>query len=320
MFDFTNKRIAIIGDVMLDRYINGNIDRQSPEAPVPVLDISSETNKLGGAANVALNVHSLGANPFLIGLIGTETNGQLLYNILKEEGISNHLFQDSTRRTTVKTRVLCDNKHLLRVDSEDTHLINQKLEQEIIDFISLELTSKNTDAIILQDYNKGLFTESLISSIVKHGKSQEIPIIVDPKINNFFAYKGVTLFKPNKREIQLALGHDISTENLIQGRDIEELHVSLDCNILLTTLSSDGIIYYDGSIKEHVPTHKIDVADVCGAGDTVVAICACGLASGLSPKEISILANIGGGQVCESPGVVSVNAQRLFIDYMKAIT
>lgn len=320
MCDFAGKRIAIIGDVMLDKYINGDIERQSPEAPVPVLDVSSETIKLGGAANVALNVQALSATPLLIGLIGTGANGMLITNSLEEKGIRSQLFQDSTRRTTVKTRVLCANEHLIRVDSEDKHSIHQRLEQEIVNYISTELTADNTDAIILQDYNKGLLKDSLISSIIKHGKSQGIPIIVDPKVDNFYAYKGVTLFKPNKREMELALGHPIDTQILIKGKDMEKLYAELDCSILLTTLSSDGIIYFDGVKKEQVPTVKIDVADVCGAGDTVVSICACGIASGMNPKEISILANIGGSQVCESPGVVSVNAKRLFSDYKKEIT
>ncbi|MEJ5244198.1 MAG: D-glycero-beta-D-manno-heptose-7-phosphate kinase [Bacteroidota bacterium] len=307
--NIANRRIAVIGDVMLDRYFWGSVSRISPEAPVPVVDMESETYHLGGAANVAANLKSLGASPYLFGVVGCDKFADVFIDISQKIGIDpSGLFQDKDRPTTLKTRIIGNNQQLLRLDLEKRSTIDKSAINFIIN--KLEETD-DFSAIIFEDYNKGAITAELIHSVINFAKSKSIPVFVDPKFTNFFEYKEVTLFKPNKREAELALNLEIKSDEALNEAG-NYLLGKLKAENLLITLGSEGMRLFksNGEIKS-VPTRARKVADVSGAGDTVIATLAAAYSAGATIEEAATMANFAAGVVCEEPGIVSVQIDKL---------
>ncbi len=312
-------KVLVLGDVMIDRYVLGHVSRVSPEAPVPVVHFQKEENRLGGAANVALNIAAMGATPLLVSLIGHDAYGTQFLHLLPQASIAPHgIVSSHHRRTTVKTRVIAQGQHLLRIDREDTHPLNQEEEAHILAHLQQLLKAESPDVLILQDYNKGLLTPKVIEQTIQWCRARQIPTAVDPKRHNFFAFRQTTLFKPNLKEVSDALGWAVQPTLTDLAQASQQLRQQLDHHITLITLSEKGIFFDDGKEMGILPAHPRDIADVCGAGDTVISIATLALAAGLSVSQIALLANLAGGQVCERVGVVPVEAQRLMHEWTQA--
>ncbi len=304
------KRIAIVGDVMLDQYFWGSVSRISPEAPVPVVEVNSETMRLGGAANVANNIAALGAEPFLIGVIGDDENGEILSSLMVEAGFpSDGLLVDSTRPTTIKTRVIAHGQHVVRFDRENTADLNESISERLVGVLKNNIES--IDGIILQDYNKGIFTKNSIAEITRLSNDNNTLITVDPKFNHFFEYRDVTVFKPNRRELEQAFGAKLRSNDDFYRYGFELLQ-RLQAQSLLITRGEQGmtLIEQNGAVH-HVPTRTRSVADVSGAGDTVIATLTVMIAAGSDIREASAIANFAGGIVCEEIGIIPIEQNRL---------
>ncbi len=313
LFDiFSNLSILVVGDVMIDRYLTGNIERISPEAPVPIVLHQNTENRLGGAANVALNLSALGATPYLCSVIGKDENATLLLSALQEQELSTRaIIQSSDRKTTVKTRVLAANQHILRVDREDTFDLSEQERTLLLAQIKTLLETKTIDLILFQDYNKGVLSERMIRETSLEAIRRDIPIAVDPKKRNFFAYKKSTLFKPNLKEIRANLPFEINPTISDLTKASFHLRQKTGHRFTMITLSDKGIFIDDGKNQAILDTKVRKIADVCGAGDTVISIASLGLAAGLSLEEMALISNIAGGQVCERVGVVPVDKMQL---------
>ncbi|MCB0750262.1 MAG: D-glycero-beta-D-manno-heptose-7-phosphate kinase [Ignavibacteriae bacterium] len=309
--NFAGQKIAVIGDVMLDGYFWGDVKRVSPEAPVPVVEIDNEFFRFGGAANVALNIFKLGATPISIGVIGNDSDGKTFLNLMKSEKLnSSGILQDKSRPTTIKTRVIAGNQHVVRIDKESKEYISSKLEKGIIDLLTSKI--KSISAIILQDYNKGVLTESLIEKIIILANSHNKIITVDPKFINFKKYKNVTLFKPNRKETEDILGMRILSDKDISIAGNKLLDI-LKAKYILLTLGEKGIaLFENGKDEVRISTKARKVADVSGAGDTVISTLTLALASGATITEAAYIANFAAGIVCEEVGIVPIEYAKLF--------
>lgn len=321
LFDqFSKKRVLVIGDVMVDAYLKGKVNRMSPEAPVPVVDLFEKDERIGGAGNVALNLAALGASPIICSVIGADLEGERLIQLFKDARISTDgIYASSNRRTTVKTRVLSNNQQLLRIDSEDTDLINETEEAQLLKQISSVLEN-GIDGIIFEDYNKGVLTPSLIASVLSLAKAQQIPTTVDPKKDHFFEYKGCTLFKPNLKELKegLQIDFDFANDKDAFLSAVSDLQARLGNSISFITLSEHGVFIQEDQ-PVFIPAHLRNIADVSGAGDTVIAVATLCLISGAEIHTIAAIANIAGGLVCEQPGVVSIEKERLLNEVNKLL-
>lgn len=308
---FSGKKIAVVGDLMVDCYIWGAVKRISPEAPVPVVEVEDESQRFGGAANVALNVATLGAVPVPFGVIGKDAFGEVFTSLLSEAGITDSgLIRSESRSTTAKTRVIAHNQHVVRIDKENTSYIDAETEQQLIK--SFKEQVEGLDAVILQDYNKGVLTPYIIENVISIANSRGLLITVDPKFNNFFAYKNVTVMKPNRKEAGDVLSMKIKTEEdkITAGMTILE---KLNAKYVLLTLSEEGIMIFEkDKAPRKMPTKARKVADVSGAGDTVISTLTVALAAGSDIVEASYLANFAGGIVCEEVGIVPISAEKLF--------
>lgn len=303
-------RAVVIGDVMLDRYIHGHVDRISPEAPVPIVRHAQTETKAGGAANVALNLAAWGCHTALVGLVGNDHGADTLAALLDQQGIEHQLIRDGKRPTTVKTRVVAASHHLLRIDEESAAYLHGEQESTVKNQILSFLESFQPDLIILEDYNKGLLTPSLISSIITLAKSKRIFVAVDPKEHHFFEYKGADLFKPNLREASHAARTGLDAETL--SAVTEDWQQQYQLGTVAITLGANGMYLHHGSTGIQVrPDRAIDVVDVCGAGDAVVCALALGLMAGLSLEACGALANLTGAYVCSHSGVVTVNVDAI---------
>jgi len=295
---------------MVDRYFWGEIERISPEAPVPVVEVKEESFNLGGAANVVNNLAALGAIPIPFGVVGKDDLGKQLRKILREKLLDDSfVFIASDRPTTVKTRVIARNQHIVRVDRESRDDLPAEIQRQIIS--SFAENAHNFDAAILQDYNKGVVTENVIRSIIDIAKSKGVIISADPKFHNFFAYKGVTVFKPNIKETEAALVTKIQTEAdvISSGKRIFDL---IAPEHLLITRGAKGMtLFLDRGHTVHLPTKALKVHDVSGAGDTVIATLMTFLAAGATLEEAASIANYAAGAVCEEVGVVAIEREKL---------
>ncbi len=303
------KKIAVIGDVMLDRYFWGGVSRISPEAPVPVVDVEKETYHLGGAANVAKNLSSLGMQPLLCGVLGNDNSGHAFIEICEKIGLDvTGLYLDDSRPTTVKTRIFGNNQQLIRLDREVRDDLSDEGENFILQLLD---KTKGLAGIIFEDYNKGTISEGLIREVISRAKQHKVPVFVDPKFANFFTYKGVTVFKPNRKEAKEALNIDINSRQDVQKAG-KMLLDKLDSENILLTLGKDGMMLFEknGDISS-VPTRAKNVADVSGAGDTAIATLAAAIAGDANIKEAAALANFASGVVCEQPGIVSIKIDEL---------
>lgn len=314
LFDkFNGLRILVIGDVMLDAYVMGKVNRISPEAPVPIVSLENEDARIGGAGNVALNLLALGAKPIICGVIGEDSSGDKLLNLFEKNGISTDgLVKSMARKTTVKTRVISNKQQLLRIDSESTFPLLESEEIKLNSTIQ-NIINQGIDGIIFEDYNKGVLTDSVIQNTIKIAKEKDIPTAVDPKKENFLSYKGVSLFKPNLKELKegLNLNFDFNSNKDLFEKGIEVLEEKLHNEISFITLSEYGVFIKNQTEKYYVPAHMRSISDVSGAGDTVIAVATLCLISGASTKQIAEISNLAGGLVCEKSGVVSISKNDL---------
>lgn len=315
--DFNNLSIMIIGDVMVDSYLWGKVDRISPEAPIPIVALKKRENRMGGAANVARNIRAMGATPVLCAVIGNDPMGDTFCNLLKEEDIPTHgLVRSKQRITTTKFRIFGNNTQMLRVDEEVEHDISEHDHVELMSNIQRILETQRIDCIIMQDYNKGVLTPSVITTVLQMARHRKIPVTVDPKKRNFEFYKGVTLFKPNLKELKDGLKTDFDSNNReMLMTAANQLLDHLQSRFILTTLSENGVMicFREGAEDRNIfiPAHLRTISDVSGAGDTVISVASLCIAMDCSPYEIAFISNLAGGLVCEEVGVVPVSKEKL---------
>ena len=321
--EFNNLNVLIIGDVMIDAYLWGTVDRISPEAPVPIVAVSKREERLGGAANVALNVKSLGANPILCSVIGNDEKGKTFTELLKKREMETvGILKSKNRITTTKFRIIGNKNHMLRVDEEDSSDLSlEDIDKLIINLKSI-IKSMKIDVIILQDYDKGILTSRLIPRITQLAADNNIPISVDPKRKNFRSYKNITLFKPNLKELKEGSKTDFNHQDIREMNQIVlKLQDSQNIKNALITLSEDGIYISAKSGKQRfihsIPAHRRAISDVSGAGDTVISVASLCLALKCSPFEIASISNLAGGLVCEEVGVVPVDKDKLYDEVSK---
>ena len=310
---FQQQKILIVGDVMVDEYLWGNVSRISPEAPVPVVSCTKREYRLGGAANVAINVSAMMAEPILCSVIGDDETGNIFRELLQKRNMTDKgILQSTQRRTTVKTRVIGNHQHLLRVDHEITTFLSSELEAKLLSRTVELFDLFPINAIIFQDYDKGIITKKIIEKITLTGKERNIPVLVDPKKQNFLNYRNITLFKPNHKELTEGLNVLISKDDH-EGifNAIRTLHQENSIQQIMVTLSEKGVFISDGASYKIIPAVERDIADVSGAGDTVICIAALCLASGLNAFQTAELANLAGGIVCEKVGVVPITPELL---------
>ncbi len=309
--NFNHLKVLIIGDVMLDSYVWGKVERISPEAPVPVVNVLRKEQRLGGAANVALNVKALGAKAILCSVVGQDTEGETLCNLLTDSELAiDGIVKSKTRITTNKERIIAGTQQIVRIDTETDQLITQE-EQDLL-LAKIKLLISDCQVVIFQDYDKGVLSKTLISEIVTLAKAHNIPTVVDPKKRNFWHYEGTTLFKPNLKELKEGLKIDFDTYSPeALEKVVTQFKTQLSLQGVFVTLSSQGVYIDFQDKKSHQPAHIRQIADVSGAGDTVISVAACCVALGLSPELIAGLANLAGGLVCEHAGVVPIDKNRL---------
>ena len=315
---FNDKKVLIIGDAMIDSYLWGEVNRMSPEAPVPVVEVKKHENRLGGAANVALNLKSLGAHPILCSVIGTGERGVLFEKLMKESNLSiEGIFSTKNRKTTIKTRVIAENKQQLRIDEEETSPIIQ-----VEEFLKLTISlMDNIDVIILQDYNKGVLTPEIIEGVIATANERVIPTIADPKKLNFNSYKNCTIFKPNLAEIKAGMKVDFDINNIAEIKKVtEKLRKQLSAKGILLTLSERGICINSEKEFKHTQAFKRNIIDVSGAGDTVISVASLCLASNMDYTDLAALSSLAGGIVCEEVGVVPINKKTLLTQALKHIS
>jgi rfaE bifunctional protein kinase chain/domain len=307
--NFQGKHVAVVGDLMIDRYYWGNVSRVSPEAPVPVVEVESESVRLGGAANVANNIQALGGIPLLVGLVGDDYAGKTLSGVLKDQNLdTGGIVVDGARPTTVKTRVIAHGQHLVRVDHESKADCPDDLRVRIIDAVKYNI---RTLQAIIEDYNKGVVTREVIRELVGIARKYNVPVTVDPKFNNFLEFKQVSVFKPNRREVEEVLGGRLDETGAVEeaGRKLLQM---LEAGNILLTRGEDGMSLFeaDGTIT-HLGTTATNVQDVSGAGDTVISTLTMALVGGASVREAAVLANCAGGIVVGEVGIVPVRPDRL---------
>ncbi len=305
------KTVAIVGDLMLDRYVWGQVKRISPEAPVPIVEVENESVRLGGAANVSNNINSLGGIPLLLGVVGNDISGKLLKEISIEQGSDpSGIIVDDARPTTVKTRVIAFNQHVVRIDNESRSEISKSTQIKIMEILKSNISK--IDAIIFQDYNKGVIVKDLIHNIISLAKAHDKIITVDPKYNNFFEYKNVFVFKPNRKETEEALGIKLNDQHTLESAG-KKLLESLHSNNVIITRGEYGMsIFKNNSEVKHIPTTARKVADVSGAGDTVISTLTMAITAGADIYEAAVLANTAGGIVCADVGIVPIDKEELY--------
>ncbi len=322
LFDDMNQlRVVVVGDVMLDNYWVGDVDRISPESPVPVVSLRSRESRLGGAANVALNCRALGAKVALASIVGNDHEGNLLKELAKDEGIDTSLMVLSKDRvTTSKTRIISRSQQMIRLDDEQTNDISIEEEHPFLEKVLKYIQIEKPDVLIFEDYNKGLLKPNVIQRITDHCKETGTITSVDPKEKNFLEYKSVNIFKPNLKEVREGLHMSIDEINVATMNSVhEQLQEELQHDVTFVTLSEHGV-YYNNGMSEIIPSHYRRIADVSGAGDTVIATASMVYALTKDAKLMAAISNIAGGLVCESVGVVKINKPRLEEEAMKILS
>lgn len=319
---FSSLKVLIIGDVMIDAYLWGKVERISPEAPVPIVQVHKRANRLGGAANVALNIKALGAEPILCSVIGDDQHADTFLELLNAENITSEgIIKSKNRVTTTKFRVIGNKAQMLRVDEEMDTELNDTDRTALLHRINHIIRSKNIDVVIYQDYDKGVISKILIEE-TKKLLNGNIPVAVDPKRRNFFHFEGVDLFKPNLKELQEATNNYFDkTDFASLKKQVQKLQNNLHAKWLFTTLSEQGVYISEQTnsnySQEHVPAHIRSIADVSGAGDTVISTAALCLALGTDKKLLAEISNLAGGLVCEEVGVIPINKEKLLNETIK---
>ncbi len=302
--NFNGKRILVLGDLMLDKYLWGNVGRISPEAPVPVVEVHRDTSCLGGAGNVCQNLKSLGASPIPVGVVGNDqAGGWIRENAPDNSGI----FVDKKRPTTVKTRIIAHHQQVVRVDQEEKKPISSATEDQIFHFIQTNVY----EGILISDYNKGLLTKSLMAKVLPYAHKKKISVFVDPKVDNFFSFSPVTLINPNHSETEQIVHHACDTDTQVERAGTKILN-RIDAKYLILKRGERGMTVFEKGKKEiHIPTIAKEVYDVTGAGDTVIATASLALLSGASILEAAILANAAAGVVVGKIGTATVTPGEL---------
>ncbi len=313
---FRKMRIGVIGDMMLDTYWWGDVDRISPEAPVPIVSISGKEKRIGGAGNVALNLISLGASVQVLGVIGKDEEGDDLLKLLRNKMIgADYLTRSAERSTSNKIRIISRNQHMMRLDSEMTSFVNAAEEKELLESFNRYVKKEKPHMVVFEDYNKGVLSEKVISECINICRKNKVLTAVDPKRKNFFSYKGADIFKPNLKEAREGLNilrEEVTQEALQKMHD--ELHKRLGNEISLITLSERGVFVQQDDESLLIPTHVRNISDVSGAGDTVIAVAALVYAATGNVKLMAEVANIAGGLVCEEVGTVAIDANKLMVE------
>lgn len=310
---FSTIKVGVVGDVMLDTYWWGHVERISPEAPVPVVALDKRELRIGGAGNVALNLVSLGASTSIFSVIGEDDAGKELDALMAASGIdTSFIICSHSRKTTNKTRIICRNQQMMRLDSENTNDLNTEAEEALLERVKDYIVNEKPAAIILEDYNKGVLTENVITAIVALCKEHGVITTVDPKRKNFFTYKGVDVFKPNLKEVKEGLNVLVDEVNEITLQHIhQQLQLQLQHAVSFITLSEKGVFYSNDKQGHIIPSHIRSIADVSGAGDTVIAVASLTYAATKDVHLMAAVANIAGGLVCEEVGTVAIKKDRL---------
>jgi len=320
--DIKQLKVAVIGDIMLDTYWWGNVDRISPEAPVPVVAVTKKEQRIGGAGNVALNIASLGARVHMLSVLGKDEDGEQLTGLLQQNHINTqYLVHSEERITTNKIRIISRNQHMMRLDAEMADDMAVTDEDRLLYAFENYIAAENPNVVILEDYNKGVLTENVIKRIVTLCKKNQILTAVDPKRKNFFTYEGVDIFKPNFKEVKDGLNIIREEINISVLKDMHLLlQEKLHHRISLITLSEKGVFYQQHDNASIIPTHIRSIADVSGAGDTVIAVAALVFAATTDAGLMAEIANIAGGLVCEEVGTVAINKTLLIDECKKLLT
>ncbi len=322
LFDgFATTKIGVVGDIMLDTYWWGSVDRISPEAPVPIVSLQRKETRVGGAANVALNLRALGAPTTLFAVVGMDAEAKELNALLKAEGINTQFIHSSTSRvTTNKVRIMGRNQQMMRLDHENTHDINEAESKALLDNFYAYVEKEQPALIILEDYNKGVLTPAIIEAIITFCNQKGIPTAVDPKQKNFLAYKNCTLFKPNLKEVKEGLKIEVPTIDLAHMQQVHQaLQGALHHTISFITLSEHGVFYAQENKQQLIPTHIRNIADVSGAGDTVIAVASLVYAYSKDIALAAEIANIAGGLVCELVGTAPIDKNVLATEVKKLL-
>jgi rfaE bifunctional protein kinase chain/domain len=312
---FSGKKVLVLGDVMIDAYLQGRVNRISPEAPVPIVDIEERYYRLGGAANVALNLQSLSATPILCSVIGNDEKGELFSRLMAEKQMdTTALVRSENRKTTIKYRVIGNRLQMLRIDEEDRHPLDEKETDDYLSTIKKIVDNQEIDAIVFEDYDKGVLTPGVIRLVVGWARERGIIVTVDPKKRNFNHYQGVTLFKPNLKELREGMEvslTDDSEEGIHQVMKSFAADNAID--LVFTTLSERGVAIYDRRADRFYtqPAYLRKISDVSGAGDTVISVATLCLTAGLDTLRTAQIANLSGGIVCEHSGVVPIPPEQM---------
>lgn len=313
----SNKRILVIGDVMIDAYLFGSVDRISPEAPVPIVNLNKRVSRLGGAANVALNIQSLGATPILCSVIGDDDKGDEFLELMNSLNLpTDAMIKSAERITTVKFRVIGNNTQLIRVDEEIDTPLSEKNQQQLLLKIFMLIDSLPIDAIIFEDYDKGVLTATLIEAIITKARNNNIPVAVDPKKRNFNNYHHCTIFKPNLKELKEGTKASIDFLNIDEVASLAHQYiVDQEIDIAMITMSEKGVLVVrkdsGAEIKTLIPAHFRNIVDVSGAGDTVISVASLFYTLGFPFEEVAAVANLAGGLVCEEVGVIPIAKNKL---------
>ena len=311
---FNQLKVLIIGDLMIDAYTWGKVERISPEAPVPVVNVKQREMRLGGAGNVVMNVQALGAKAIICSVIGKDSYGNALLDLLEEKELSTAgILQSEERITTVKERIIAGTQQIVRVDTETDKLISENERNLLLD--KIKVLALDAQVIIFEDYDKGVLSKELIAEVIDFAQEHHIPTVVDPKKRNFLNYQNATLFKPNLKELKEGLNIQFDSKDPAElAMAVNMLIETLEVKGAFVTLSEQGVFINFKDEEKHIPAHIRQIADVSGAGDTVISIAACCVALNLSPELVAGLSNLGGGLVCESVGVVPINKERLLAE------
>lgn len=313
---FSGLKVLVVGDVMIDAYYFGKVDRISPEAPVPVVAVEKKENRLGGAANVAMNLVALGAKPIVCSVVGNDKDGDDLIELFRQNGVgTDGMIKSADRVTTVKLRVISQATQMLRIDMEVTQPINATESKALVDSIT-QLLPK-ADVVIFEDYDKGVLTKENIAQIIRAAQQLNIPVVVDPKKRNFPFYNGADLFKPNLKELKEGLKLDFDVDDKMAFETaIGKMMADMQLKNAMITMSEKGVMITDGKTFHYIPAHIRKIADVSGAGDTVISVAALCLALKMDIKQVAALANLAGGLVCEEVGVVPIDKTKLQAEWL----
>ncbi len=317
---FSKFKVLVIGDVMVDSYLMGDVERISPEAPVPIVSVQLRVNRLGGAANVAMNVRAMGAEAILCSVIGNDSSGDDFINLLKKRELSNEgIIRSRNRVTTTKSRVIGNNSQMIRFDEEVEYGLNIKEQNDYLKRIKQIIKEKAIDVIVFEDYDKGVINKTLISEVSEFAQKQGIPIIADPKRRNFSDYQNIDFFKPNLKELKEGLNIYFDHKNheeLLNA--VTLLKKNQKISVVMVTLSEEGVYICSDSENHFIPAHIRNISDVSGAGDTVISIASLCLAAKLPLETLATISNLAGGLVCEEVGVVPVDKSKL-IEEVKSL-